>query len=93
MKGSKALIFAILFGLLAALAAYFYIAQYKKLLFGGFERQPVVAETTLSAANKAIRKRVTEFCMAYSPLVRTRTTMPIAVSRALCMRAAAAFIV
>lgn len=30
------------FGFLAAFAAYFYIAQFKKMLFGGFEKQPVV---------------------------------------------------
>ncbi len=42
MKGSKALIFSLMFGLLAAMATYFYIAQLKKRLFGGFERQPVV---------------------------------------------------
>jgi pilus assembly protein CpaB len=72
LKGNKALILSVLFGLMAAIAAYFYIYQYKKILFGGYEQQPVVVASQNILANAPVVSSMVELRMVPKPFIQPK---------------------
>lgn len=77
MKGGKALVLSIVFGVMAMLAMYFYIAQYKRVLFGGFDKQPVVVATQNILANSPVVSSMVEIRMIPKPYIQPTAVQSI----------------